>query len=741
MPFIKNITIQKSRSYIGSISIPVVIGKVGAGSNFSLFINGNTGRAWGWGLNSLGQLGDNTTTCKCTPVSVLGTTKTFCQIAGGGSHTIAIDKNGGAWAWGTNTNGQLGDNTLVSKRTPVSVLGTTKTFCQISGGSNYTIAIDKNGRAWAWGNNGAGQLGINSLVLQQTPVSVLGTTKTFCEITAGICHTIAIDRNGRAWSWGLNSAGQLGDGTVISKLTPVSVIGTVKTFCKITTGASHTIVIDKNGRLWGWGGRSFGQVGDNTSAFCTTTPVCICGAIKTFCKISAGACHTLAIDKNGRLWAWGRNVWGELGDGTLIQRNTPVSVVGTVKTFCEIATGTCHSLAIDKSGIVWAWGNNGFGVLGNNINGLSKCTPVSVYGTKTFCQIATGGAFFTSHISAIDQNGRVWAWGNNLAGQLANNSTSVQYSPVSILGVVKTFCKINVGACHTVAIDKNGRAWAWGFNGQGQLGDNSLTSRRTPVSVLGTTKTFCQIAGGSSHTIAIDKNGRVWAWGLNTNGQLGDNTLLSKRTPVSVLGTTKTFCSIYGGNLYSTGIDKDGIIWSWGLNSTGQLGDNTLLSKTTPVSLVGTRKTFCKIGGGGAHNTAIDQYGQVWAWGSNGSGQLGDNTSTQKCTPVSLAGVKKTFCEIVGTNSHTLAIDKNGRLWAWGVNSVGQLGDNSITQRLTPVSVAGGTKTFCKIGVIGSGTSYAIDKNGRLWSWGQNLFGQVGDFTLFYTTPIRVCTI
>ena len=731
MPFIKNAILLVGKSYTPQ---PIVIGKLAGGLFHTVYVN-ELGRAWGWGLNTIGQLGDNSFLTKTTPVSVLGATKTFCQIAAGFCHTVAIDKNGQAWGWGLNNAGQLGDNSVTVRNTPVSVLGATKTFCQISAAGSHTVTIDKTGQVWSWGLNSSGQLGDNSLTSRRTPVSVLGATKTFCKIAAGFVHTIAIDKNGRAWGWGLNNNGQLGDNSVTSRLTPVSVLGATKTFCQIAGGFCYTVAIDKNGRAWAWGFNSNGQLGDNSTTS-RRTPVSILGATKTFCQIAAGGSHTVAIDKNGRAWGWGLNSSGQLGNNSTLFRITPVSVLGATKTFCQIAAGSSHTVAIDKNGKVWAWGLFSSGQLGDTSD-ISRLTPVSVLGaTKTFCQIA-GGFCYTV---AIDKNGRAWGWGLNNNGQLGDNSVTSRLTPVSVLGAVKTFCQIAAGSSHTIAIDKNGQAWAWGLNGNGRLGDNSTTSRRTPVSVLGAVKTFCQIAAAAAHTVAIDKNGRAWAWGFNSNGQLGDNSTLSRITPVSVLGTTKTFCQITGGNAHTVAIDKNGQVWSWGLNGFGQLGDNSVTSRITPVSVLGATKTFCQILTGDFHIVAIDKNGRAWGWGLNSSGQLGNNSTLSRRTPVSVLGATKTFCKISDGLCHTVAIDKNGKVWAWGANSSGQLGDNTITRRLTPVSVLGATKTFCQI-AAGFGHTIAIDKNGQAWGWGLNNNGQLGDNSGNRLTPVRVCNL
>jgi alpha-tubulin suppressor-like RCC1 family protein len=685
MPFIKNAILLVGKSYT-PVPAPQ-IGEVAGGESHSVFMDLNTNKTWGWGLNTAGQLGDNSTQLKVTPVSVAGTTKTFCQISGGSAHTVAIDKNGQVWGWGFNGSGQLGNNSIVSQRTPVSILGATKTFCQINGtNSLFTVAIDKNGQAWGWGNNGKGQLGNNSSSSRCTPVSVAGATKTFCQISAGgdisgDGHTVAIDKNGQAWAWGLNSSGELGDNTVTLRLTPVSVAGATKTFCKIAVGRYHTVAIDKNGQAWAWGINSSGTLGDNSTTS-RLTPVSVAGATKTFCKITTGWSHNIAIDKNGNVWAWGLFENGQLGDNTIVSRRTPVSVAGATKTFCQIAAGSSHTVAIDKNGKVWAWGLNGFGQLGDNTI-TSQRTPVSILvATKTFCQIAAG----SSHTIAIDKNGQAWAWGVNVSGTLGDNTIVSRRTPVSVLGATKTFCQIAAGSSHTVAIDKNGQAWAWGLNGTGELGDNSITSRRTPVSVLGAVKTFCKIAAGFNHTVAIDKNGRAWGWGFNSTGQLGDNSITQRLTPVSVLGAVKTFCQIATAACHTVAIDKNGRAWGWGFNSTGQLGDNSITSRLTPVSVLGAVKTFCKIAAGGSYTVAIDKNGKVWAWGLNNVGQVGDNSVASRRTPVSVLGATKTFCQIAAGFCHTIAIDKNGQAWAWGLNNAGQVGDNS-GNRLTPVRV------------------------------------------------------
>jgi len=342
-----------------------------------------------------------------------------------------------------------------------------------------------------------------------------------------------------------------------------------------------------------------------------------------------------------------------------------------------------HSLELDKYGQVWGWGYNGTGQLGDN-TATQRLTPVSILGDKkTFCKIAVGQQYSLG----IDNNGQVWGWGANFSGQLGDNSFINRYTPVSILGDKKTFCKISGGQNYSIGFDKYGQVWGWGYNSYGQLGDNTTSVRLTPVSILGDKKTFCNIANSYFSTIGLDKNGQVWGWGYNYYGQLGNNSYARQLTPVSILGNEKTFCNISAGQRHTMGIDKYGQVWGWGYNFTGALGDNTNMNQSTPISILGNKKTFCKISAGYANTFGIDKYGQVWGWGYNYYGQLGDNTTINQSTPVSIFGNKKTFCNISAGYSFTMLIDKNGQAWGWGRNGYGNLGDNTTTNQNTPVRV------------------------------------------------------
>ena len=363
--------------------------------------------------------------------------------------------------------------------------------------------------------------------------------------------------------------------------------------------------------------------------------------------------------------------------------------------------------------------------------GCLPCSPLNI--TKVI--LTSSEAQFSGAIS----NGKIFEWGYNDTGQLGDNSLTNRCTPISIGGNNKTFCAISSGRRNILGLEKNGQLWGWGYNLFGQLGNNTTNNKCTPVSILGAKKTFVAIAAGYSNTGSIDKNGQVWCWGNNNNGQLGNNTTDDKCTPISIQGVKKTFCVITVGLATTASIDKNGQMWCWGYNIYGQLGNNSTVSRCTPISILGAKKTFCQVKSVTSNFISLDKNGQIWGWGRNDYGQLGDNSIQDKCTPVSIQGTKRTFCKIDAGSTHTLAIDKTGRIWTWGSNTYGELGNNSTTLKCTPVSILGSNKTFCNI-AGGYYYSLAIDKNGHVWGWGYNKYGQLGDNSVICRlTPIRVC--
>ncbi len=291
--------------------------------------------------------------------------------------------------------------------------------------------------------------------------------------------------------------------------------------------------------------------------------------------------------------------------------------------------------------------------------------------------------------------------------------------------------QIAAGQTHTVALKSDGTLWAWGYNAHGQLGDSTTFQRNTPVQAAGGGNTWAAVAAGRLHTVALKSDGTLWAWGLNDVGQLGDGTTINKSIPVQVSGGGNTWVAIAAGGDHTVALKSDGTLWAWGYNFFGQLGDGTTTNKTTPVQVAGGGNTWVAVTAGGNHTVALKSDGTLWAWGYNLYGQLGDGTTINKSTPVQVPGGGNTWVAIAAGGAggnHTVALKSDGTLWAWGYNFYGQLGDGTTINKTTPVQVAGGGNTWSEI-TAGYLHTVALKSGGPVWTWGYNQTGQLGDGT------------
>jgi alpha-tubulin suppressor-like RCC1 family protein len=270
-----------------------------------------------------------------------------------------------------------------------------------------------------------------------------------------------------------------------------------------------------------------------------------------------------------------------------------------------------------------------------------------------------------------------------------------------VAGGGNTWCEISAGSFHTAAVKTDGSAWTWGLNSVGQLGDNTTVSKSSPVAVTHASGNinWCQISAGSFHTVAVKSDGTAWTWGNNVCGRLGDGTVVSKSSPVALAGTNTCWCQIHAGNSHSAAIKTDSTAWTWGRNTTGQLGDNSAVARSSPGAVAGVNADWCNISAG-YHTAAIKTDGTVWTWGLNNCGQLGNGVSgvgADRSSPVLTSGGGTTWCAIDASDSnHTAAVKTDGTAWTWGNNTGGRLGDGTVVSKSSPVQVTGGL-TWCAV--------------------------------------------
>lgn len=331
---------------------------------------------------------------------------------------------------------------------------------------------------------------------------------------------------------------------------------------------------------------------------------------------------------------------------------------------------------------IWSWGTNTTGQLGNNST-VHRSSPVSVVGVHNFRHVSR--SVFDHGGMGIKNSGELWGWGFNGYGQVGDNSTTTRSSPVSVVGN-HAFASASSGYNNSVAAKPDGTTWAWGRGNNGEIGDNTVVSKSSPVSVVGA-HSFIIVATTGVQVIALKAAGSPWGWGSNTNGAIGDNTVTNRSSPVSSVGA-HSFTQIGAGNTHNGGFkSNNGTVWCWGQNTFGQLGDNSTASRSSPVSVVGAH-SFVHISIGAYQNFGLKSDGSAWGWGINTSFELGDGTVINKSSPVSVVGAHS-FIRLFGSSSCNFGLKSDGSLWAWGANTNGKLGDGTATSKSSPVSVIG----------------------------------------------------
>ncbi|MBU1410317.1 DUF4215 domain-containing protein [Myxococcota bacterium] len=344
----------------------------------------------------------------------------------GGGQTCAIKSDGSAWCWGFNGDGRLGDGTFTDRSRPVQVTG----FAQGStaaGGVFHSCAVKTTGAAFCWGQGSDGQLGNGGTNATANPVAVTSLSSGVLRVGAGGYHSCALKSDGSVWCWGRNAQGQLGDGTNVDRLTPVQVTG-ISGATALSTSGNHTCVIDGGGGVRCWGSNQFGQLGDGATSD-RNTPFSVSSLTSGVVSLGAGQFHTCAVKSDGSAWCWGYNLNGRLGDGTVANRSTPVQVLGFSGGVATISAGGQQTCAVKTDGGAWCWGRNQYGQLGDGTTG-DRYEPVAVTGLGSgVAGVFSGGA----HNCALLASGAIHCWGNNESGRLGDGSTTNRSTPVPVI--------------------------------------------------------------------------------------------------------------------------------------------------------------------------------------------------------------------------------------------------------------------------------------------------------------------
>lgn len=358
--------------------------------------------------------------------------------------------------------------------------------------------------------------------------------------SGGVFHSIAVLPDGTVTAWGFNGNGQLGGGEPfgVVRAAPGTPIPALPHIRDAAAGGFHNVVARRDGIVMTWGYNGFGQLGNGTNTD-SGVPVPVAGLTDVI-AVAAGQHHTLALKADGTVFAWGYNFFGQLGPGPFdfTDRWTPVQVSGLAD-IVAIAAGGKRSLALRRDGVVFAWGDVS-NVSPDGQTASVSSVPIQVQGLADVVGIAAGGEAETGiqvDVSmALTWDGKLYTWGWNSFGQLGYGNTSNSFVPQHVSALTAPVVSFGTGGWHSLSLLENGTLWAWGYNGEGEVGDGTTEHRLSPVMVSGALPKAIELIAGNGHSIAFLGDFRLFTWGLNNGGQLGDGTQVDRSSPVEVIG-------------------------------------------------------------------------------------------------------------------------------------------------------------------------------------------------------------
>ena len=882
------------------------------------------GIVYTWGLNNYGQLGNETSTTSLTPIVVEDLTNIY-KIEAAKESAYAIDEAGVGYAWGLNNYGQLGDGTFNTRYAPVQIQGVTE-IADIQASSTYhTLILRLDGTVWGMGNNSSRSLtDVGGAVPERIKASAEGVFANISSISVGAYTSFAISNDNKVYAWGANSNSQLAQGHKRTVNTPTYMKdkegADISDALVVAGGNGFTVLARTDGTVWTVGKNGYGQLGDGTTVdkenltysarpyvyveenettINMASPEYQINATQRFGfnilyneqndaeikytssneevakvdsngkvtaikpgrayitveieeiesktritvdvikeekvvreKIIAGYSHTIALKQDGTVWTYGANNKGELGNGRFsdVRVLEPEQVTKGIegKTIIDIAAGYYHSMVLTKEGEVYSFGNNTYGELGigskapeaiaTKVEGLeniakiyaeeyvsiaitkdgelyvwgkgydTKPSKVNIHlrvvqatekliltedgtvwelglnnltrvdGLENIVQIASELYSFY----ALDANSQVWSWGHNYYGQLGLGHTRTTNEPTKMLnpennGELTDIVEMAAGKYSILVINKNGEVFGCGNSSYGGTGTGVEEKSRTILSKVEGYENAKNISAAYYHTISTDVDGNVWAWGGNEYGQLGNGGLDNMLKPsiisseviktepnpaIMSVGEEKQLTSSlnHGFNLIEDIIEKGNIsyevidsdiaeVTADGKITAKQQGRTVIKAShprgvISPIFVIVTEDgniAIPEVEIGDGFMAALKSNGEVWSWGVNNNGQLGLGDKYTKDTPTKVESVKD-IIDIATGDSHTVAVDLNGNVYAWGLNEYGQLGNMTADTSYVPVEVldANGEKLENIVKVAAGGNkSVALDSKGNVWIWGQ----------------------
>lgn len=366
------------------------------------------------------------------------------------------------------------------------------------------------------------------------------------------------------------------------------------------------------------------------------------------------------------------------------------NVIGAVDPVRSISAGGKHTCATTQAGVVWCWGKNWNGQLGNGYN-TDRWSPYAIPGFAAQTTLS-GAQAGSEHSCGATSAGSVHCWGYNGLGQLGDGTTATRFSTGTAIAFGASPSGVAVGESHSCGLSSGGALKCWGRNDLGQLGDGTSQNRTAPTALPSLSSGVAQMVLGLNHSCARTITGGVQCWGYNHAGQVGNGSGgvgVTIASPTAVFGLASGVVAIDAGGNHSCALTQSGGVKCWGMNEHGQLGVGSKSNQFQPTDVIGLTSSVAGISAGEEHTCALTQAGSVKCWGRNNYGQLGDGGTTDSESPVDVAGLASGVVAISAGGGHTCAVLTSDEVLCWGRNDHGQLGDGFTTNRNQPTMVLG----------------------------------------------------
>jgi len=775
------------------------------------------------------------------------------MVTAGFAHSVVLREDGTVWAWGRNEEGQLGNGNRVNQERPVRFRlepfehrGTTyqppRYVTQVATHKIHTMVLGNDGSVWAGGWNQEGQLGA-PIGCRTTPIRVPfpDTVSRIVDIDAGMLFSMALSSNGYVYGWGRNRHGiMMGEVNNtnaqdrIHTLARAQRISGVSNIVQIAAGHEHALALRNDGRVLGWGRNRNGQVANirhpddvpslpaegilpGRLVWDVLMPTVIEGLpsdpADRVIKVAGGGFHSLALTEAGHIYAWGRSDRGQIGDNYSHNDSAqpiPQRVIlpaGRTAVYVAGTSGDSNAAILDNGQVI-VWGRNQEGQLG--IGSLEQIredafNPIPQIALRAVGQplenITSIGVGETHMVAHCGESGEIFSWGTNWDGELGNTGIMTSMTPLQVQRGVRGpslggspphvvgnealtgVTQLAGGHLFGLALTDDGFVQGWGRNNHGQLlmmhsNDHYVATRledfrvrdmRFPL-IRNTWMTNMRqetvdanfaildnvtaISAGTdigfSFAVAV-RGGYAYGWGDNESGMLGHGYIVNRRRTLgeepkdnnprrmtSAGGDYINAIAVSAGGRHSLILRPNGMVYATGHNGSGRLGDSSTTRRDNPVRVQfgsNAAMPIAYIEAGSNRSFAIDSNGYLWAWGNGADGRLGDNRNGDRHAPQRILGpsTRAGGERVVAVSSgdvHTLALTSGGRVFSWGAGWDGRLGLGDGDARMVPTHIQGdglNHATNRVIGIAAGGAhSLAIRSDGTVWTWGANASSQLG---------------